>query len=1791
MVDRDKTKNVCKYWATIEPGVCSYWSSTLTKCTFEGTSIDSAGNNTPRKASRYPYCNLIGTAETCSDYNGTGTERRCVLPDPFRHVCNRRTGEKWVVLETPEQLDEEGAVSTPAVWTFDDINVYNSGACDGAGTATTCSGYSTQHLGFGRLKPEPIPDDLQARLDEPWTGFKTEEELGYRLPLSFDVWNARAQLSRCYWWAGDPEEFSINESMGYINSIPFKCVSTDEITDQFQNHRFDPIGRYIPPCNGAHDECPRYTGVCWQYCIVDKMQEGDKILAEQILELRYHLRKETWDSDVYTKSFIHPHIFSWTGSDGIHYSFTSDGSIDPDTTIIDTIETYQENFEYLDISYKEVPLSQGTPAQYGKYMYPTLVEEVKDLYLRPIIRNVFDTDENGDNAFEVTDFDQEEVLILGDVFWYNTTTYGINLNDPEIIEVMPSRDILLEYDSMDDIEASLGDIFNGFYNKLNYFLTNLIAYAPEKMIVSELGSIENMFYIPMTAFFGENNILVLNKGSGRWEFDKIKVVKKLCGGVIGQTRFELLGNGAIDRLPWYENNFYAQSNNNGLIQFGFFTFGGDNVSQNANAVSYVYNDHFTDVIELDPLNPTDGTTYHQSYRLYKVTAYSTVIMSDSNMKFLGNAGYILLIIPDADKKLSNIHRPWETDSSIYLNVIDTNGDTQSIEMEVYEKGTPRLEVNQIIIRPKNTTDFSQPCSATITFSKIYVYEKRSFGETPTADEYVEVADQTLGDDDVLTHWGEEIELTEESGTYSLKKFNNEPMFISVVYKGENGRIKGITRTKMLTWVRQPFCKDVEIYYAWAADYEEYVLQPEMDCYWDLKKDGNRRKGRAQKYYSPPCGDHDYPNWGSSAPMWYPYNECPSSANYNIVTQFTENDITTIEQFDGEHGVHGSFDMRMMGPDDKYGYTCDNHARLPNCSCDWSFCNQEKISANIFVGYARYRGGLTAVDVAKCTKEGGEMPKFGNVYRNFLRSYRSMDHIYYYRIDGTNIERTDKWVPMYEMYSKSNVTEGIDDYPFKLYTKDYDSPFIHQGGLLIANNSIEGVDIGETIDYTNRFRFEDVMEAKSTTQGILYPYPRNPYNVGSSNTLISWFKYKDYKLDPTKSIHWVWQEIWRVLERYSLLLSNFLTDENYEAEQEAAGGPVYNVPYQTTEENGVVGRHMFLDIDHPTYLYNAELKEHRAVCEEGEHEIKIVPCELNNENKVYFLMLLDNGPFRIFDLDGNWATTNPNVVFGDAYDGFVDDYIALYESCSDSVWDQDVTLYEEGTPITTTVATSKAAARSDERALGLYDDVGDAIENFYQRGLNIVLNSSLFSRLPYKVIEYDKVVDFSMNNPPNTGQYSIMNADEFYPYTTLVGGILYDVDDESNNIIFDFVPNDDDESIKRVITKVKITFNIGAVQPVEYDENFPDIWAGELYHRPELDIYKGDTLTSFSSLYNETNMILSTREDGSPSFYEVEYDLDFEIGDLENAYRFLKLSFRFNPTDDEIDEAGVTSYSAVCTHSVKIESINLYTMELIEATEIINTYERKYNASYGTYGDVPPHGTDSTGSLLYPISGDGSTVYQDDYLHGVIGLDNSDGELTTMNKCRGRLMDAVIEDKRQIPGGNVYDWEAEQKKVHDATAISQGNTTIVLKGSLPPDLKRRLSELNIKVPDWEGRSCNFLSTIVRPLASMLVKDTYSPCGHEFFHDADTLNLDEVERCGYGQWRYDVFDYAWRNFCTGSQYGTQLDVLDVYAKGVIGVLYGREMFQKFSVRYTPETESARTTAEITSLAMPINVKPFI
>jgi len=1652
----DNVINTCQYWIENEPVVCSHWDSATNSC--------SLGS----QPTHGPECNRIGTETKCDFYEGEGTESRCILPDPERHVVNRRTGEKWII---------------------SDINGYNEGQCDGEGTDYTCKGYSPYHLGFSALQPDDKDGSLS--LDE--MGFSVIS--GTRLPLGYDVYNERSKLSRCYWWKDDPAIFEVDAD-GYIVDVVSKCSNTDETVDQFKEFEFDKdTGMYRAPCNGAKPECPFYTGVCWQYCIDDKMGQGDKVLAEQILELRYYLRRNRWTTESFAESFIEPIIYAWQGPPkGMELKYSDSGAID--NWSINAIKTEISDFDDFTLDISTVRLTEGTKDQTGLPSRPDLVRGLKDAAVTPIIRNEFDQDESGNNVFEAASLDHEKILILGDTFWYNVKTYGINLNDPEL-DFLP--DELRYYDSMED--AKVLELYDEFYEQLDTILTNLLQYWPEKMVETEVGVDNAMFYLDMQTFWGENTIVVLNKGNGTWEFDKITVNKLFCGGVIAQDSFVLEGESGktINYLPAYERHFNCDTNNNGSITFAFLPFTSD-IGETA-GVSYIYNDSVVEQIAANPYNPPAFSTYYTGYQLYKVLAYEDLELTQGSVQFFGNAGYALVIIPDDNKVLNNIIRNWEIEGDILLEVtgddyegIEGNSEgIRTIEMEIYEQGTDRLEVNQIIVRPKDIKEFKTPCSLSLTLSEIYVYQKRSFGETP--DEYYEeVVESFVGEDDVV-NYGTSLELTSFGHSqYELKKFGNNILFISVMFTGAvSGRIKGVTRTKMITWVRQPYCRDVEIRYTWTASYKHCTLLPEKVCYGQTSfecDDTTWTKG-----YTPSCGDHDLGAYSGTGPMWYPYDECANSAVYptdSLTSRVMGMSDYTMELFyetnDDESLKYGSWNLRMLGPQNNYGYVCDNHAALFNCTCDWSYCNLYKESENLFNGNGKYRCGLDGMAKAECVAYGGDLPKFGNPYRDFLMSFRSIDSVYYYYVDGTDFTRLRKWMPLYEFYTSADVTKGSSSYPYDLYTKDTTSPFVHPMGLLRAYGSIEGVPIKEQLDVDNegipkRYDFDEVFDTNHTNSSIMYPWPVNAQFNGD-DMVMSWFTYKDYPGgDTSKSIQWAWQEIWQPIEEQlfvsDIILMGESTDEEI-ADVVFSGGYTY-------ENNAASGKLIFCTVEYPDYQYDAYIGEHRLVCEAGDYTISLTAPVKNSEGEYespYFFIQLDNGPKRMFDIDGNWDSTSDD-----------NPHYNLYTTCTVEPWATSVTLFAPGY-----TNDSTTQAETDGRVIETYDDIGDEVKTYYQRGLNISLIPSKFTFLPkWKMLIPSDAYEVKFNTVPSCvmgEEIEEIEVDEWYPMPYCLN-IPYCCSEEEVEFEFEFIA-------KKSIERIVCDFKFGA-ETLE-DESI------KLHHIPAISVLKSTDGESYTLLHtHSTGMVLATEDDAVTS---ERVAMTWNIGpeNILEPWTYLKLKFRVKPTADELDYYELINYDD-CTNVVYFECNYMYDSEFIDATESVYTYERKYNISYGKHGDFPPHGYNSTGNLLYPRGNETSTVYQRDSRQGVVGMAGTSGEHETMNKVRGRLMFECHDDNEPLTGGNLPVWEEEQKKIYDAIAIEPGSTTFTCSSMCPPGLSDQLAEANVYFPYTWG--CSFLNTIILPLTPVKWCDPYSPCGQLF--------------------DWDLSDYHWEYRCAGSQFG--------------------------------------------------------
>jgi len=1702
---------LCQYWVK-EPQRCSKWDLENIHCTY-------------KEADFYPFCNLLGTQTKCGQYDGDKSKLQymCVRPDPYRTVPSRKIG-KWVNLPV---LNKDGEVINAG--DYNPITFYNKGACDGYGTALKCSGYMPFNMAFSALQPDDRAGSLGYDLDE----ITTTANLVFRLPLNFKIYNLRAKLSRCYWWKDSPQEFTVNAS-GIVQKPYYACTNPDEITLKFNDFYYDAkLNMYVPPCNGAKPECPRYTGVCWEYCIDKYMRHGDYVSAEQILELRYYIRKDRWTFEDYYNSFYEGDIFTW---DGYLLDFNN---------IIPSHRVYFVDFEYFNIDSRSTALTTGLSSEGLWPSFPTLVRELKTTSLAPIIRNVFDKLENK-NVFETSDINHKYITIFGDQFYYGSDTYAFNLNDPELDIPAYIKSFLLNNKSLSDAKANLVDTFDDLYQDYKNYIEFFINSSSDHVIKSDVGSDKNMFYMDVPTFFGTNTIIVVNNGSGEWEFDKITFEKIYVGGVIGQTSFKIHGTGVVNYLPSYEDSFTADLNNNGEVTFKFFSLTSYKVKID-NPVEYVYLDGVKRRLSPSLINPLPYTLWKMNYKLYKKTVFSNLELGINNIKFFGNAGYALVILPDDAKVLTNVIKPWEAEGiRLYYS---TNN---YIDMVIVAKCNDKLELNQCIIKPKSIADFSKVCSdVVLKIDKIYIYERHTASEVMADASYEEVNEEFIADDDVVTYTNSVI--VDNGEYYSIEKFSDMPLVPSVVFKGHTGRIRGQVKTKLITWVRQPYCRDVEIYYKWKANYLQYKLLPEFVKYGPVGVETYNEL--VTKLYSPPCGDHDLSFITQIGPLWYPYSACAEYANYNIRSNILGVDIGIMEVFNDDYSSdykHGQHDLRMLGPADNFGVICDIHSTIWTCHEDWSYCNLEKKGENIFVGYARYRGGLSYADKLKASQFGGSLPKFGNVYRDFLRSFRAVDNIDYYYWSGSGYIRKSKWVPMTELYSVMDAGGSITDYPYLTYiSNDFyndGSFYMDQFGLLLAS-TIENVNINEEIVNDDngvvRFRFDEIFKAHWIS-GIYYPYPRKLYLHGNNLIpVISWYTYKDNPLgDITKSIQWVWREYWKDIERQKILFDYDWFDKfsvlsgHYINKNKAVIDSLLLKQYKESDGK-VQGRHLFLDINYPPYKYNYLIEEHRLVCDEGEQLIKIYAPEISDDltydSSAVWRIQLNDGPIRCFNINGEWVdqiTTS----------GAEECNINLYKVCTKDPWLDDVTIFDTGYAST---------APSDDRTIITYDDVGDEVKNYYQRGLNVSLNTSRFNYLPYKLHMLDsKLYDLRLSVKPtlSENEWSTIESTEYFYPAKYDLNIDYNCKVEEVSIT---VYNDSGVSIGGM----SVVFKVGALEGAYPDIDKKPIFSGQLYHVPAIKVYRSNDDVNYELVYENNNMLLYGKND---SFNTVNIFYEFLLSTQQKLIgsKYTKVVFRLKPTIDELNKYGdmVKYYDSIYViNHVFIDGLYFYYIEFIDAVEKITTYERKYAVSIGSHGDFPPHGYESTGSLLYKLPSDNATVYQMDSVYGVVGMPGSSGDHKTMNKLRGRIMKQCHADKEAISGPkDPHYYESRQKAIHDSI-INEGGVQFNMESCLPPFLSEQLAELNIPFPRWK---CVFENTYVRPLAEIIAFARYSPCGHKFVYDFDTLRYVPCILCGRTfpvpcVWK-DIYDKVFTRACDDSYRKVPNTAVVAYFKGIANIL---------------------------------------
>ena len=1814
----------CQYWVVDEPAQCDYWDDKHTICTYKEEKVI-ANQLVTIHAILYPLCNYIGTAKaSCYNYKSSKNPiPRCVLPDPFRHTEISPGCGKWVFPTTLSGTSDSVLVS-PLDYSL--INGYNNGQCNGDGTQVTCSGFSPQHLGFG-IRPIPSTCTTISGIED-----------GAELPIGYVVANCRSRLGLCRWWDG-PTDFILDTDDGKltVKAPEYRCTLNKAEALDFSD--FKVINEYQyqrPPCNGSMPDCPWYTGNIISpnegttYLSSIYTRKGDKVLAEQILELRYNLRKEEWTKESYYNTFDNPEIYAWEGTrPSVIYNMYN---IIEDYTIT-SIRTYIKTFECFTIEQEKLLLTKGNESDNRRPFYPTLVKEIKDIPLRPIIRSVFDdyltvnvdisnidstSWDDTEHVFETIYSDHDDILIVGDTFFQDNIIFAINLDDDSFVFDFPQ---ILQYDSMHAIKASMcsqnnnedydsdSDVFSIFYSNLDCYIDFLQKAYPNKLYMSEFNGKNNgAFYIPVKTFFGENNIVVFDSSDGFWEYDKIKIHKYFCGGLLAQTKFDVITTDKKITTPVDTERFGLQGTFKYKIAYKFEPF----ILNSGSSSSLPVYTYFDTLMEKPVAGFNSNRAVLQGYSTYKIEVMSNVVISSCQIRMLGNHGYMLVIVDDknhndgcfCEKLLHKLIKPWEIEGDIVLHGTTFDGKREvAIPMEIYEYCTDRMEVNQLILRPVNRHEYRRIYNYTITLGeKIYVYERHSFNEMSD-----EVRPYTIVDADIqgngvtiIKHIAkfsssDTSESIMRSGDYEVTTVPIGPLVASVVFKGRlTNRIRGQVKSDLIVWLKKPYCSDVEIKYVWSSHYMVYDLLPKGYCF--VSDIGKQFVGLDTISYTPNCGDHYFgtfttrPSW-----MWYPYTDCDDYASYNIQRGSGEYDnapmefwLNEIGEFIGSRSTHGYYDLRMLGPSDNYGWTVDTHSHLWDCGCDYTHRNYYKTGNSWFDGDARIRTGINAEELWYVTRNGGKPPKFGNKHRDYLLSYRSNGSFYFIKVaDGGDVVVDKKWCPAYETFYLLKLNKDYQEYPFVHYfnVNDLSAVYYNQLGSLVCSSEVDGFTVQENLVTSNSdqlatnlstFGFDEVFRVHHTMSGwVSYPRPRIQYMLGdvTPKTIYSWYTYKDSPNSSDKTIHSAWRGNWRFLERSGLTLSNATINSN--------------VSYCDLYNNYKTLALTFLDILYPNYTYDYKLKEHRRVCSEGSHNI-VWEASIYSEDDPFrdnfFFIRLDDGPVRLLDhtlspvLDSSVIAGFSDPLFSSISNDDLIKHVKFYNFCSTNLWLNDITssmdlesnkqvllddnvfnsfmIYDSTTLIKETEEDAKKAAKDDGREILTTDGVYK-VYNYYNRGLVINVLTDRLNNLPLVSEIITDPYEYNLSKRSDDGtDFSQINTSLFYPASTGFG-MEYTSD---NHVSFTFRFN----SKKPVIVdKLKIVYSIGTRLGGPEESNPNDASSLYLFNIPKVVISSsvdGVTYTVADTLEFE---FAEYSEDTFVEFKDVVYHLnDYSLDSMNNKILYLKIDFYYKPTTIQIEDAYKkdikkhTPSSPIAQQllykfyyytimGMIINSVTIYITKFTVFIEQIITYERKFYISDGRYGDIPSHGKNNTGSLLYPQPGE-PTVYQYDNRIGMVGYPNSGTSFSSIGKHRSRICGKVKEDKIRL-NGSYIDYEKEQSKLYNAV-LDYSTDKIILNSVAHVFLEKELKHVGVKhVARW---TCELSNKSMARLKDVPVAKKYNPPGHKWYWKDDPDSIMWKFNCGGSgghKWKK-VFSYAWGRVSGLYNYVYESDIFDLFTYGI-------------------------------------------
>jgi len=1779
---RIKTAVSCQYFIKGLPGLCKYWKATPGDSSRAGYCdfFNIEKNNDLPEPSGYNFgnCDFMGRRAWCDRYKSDEPDSGfiCAAMNPFL------TGLTVPLDKTSTDDFRSRSVKKSEIGGYNgDIN--SVGLCDGLGCGRGATGLNIVNNILNKSSEQSTEEDTEE--DEKSTLEKALEELlrapvkckyyrpwqmGFgsidpktnvkRLPFTFLVYNLRAKLQKCIHWNADSgTDFEIVEENGnyyiQLTGNTSYCTCSDEASEEYRtgsDSAYGSVQNILSRvwaksgsiiCNGAKPECPCYTGD-WRYCVDEKMHNGMRITANQILELRFWTH--TWNSKKEYDAFFaeRPNWTDATSSDIFTFTKwekmynTEDGveatmlgkkhsiclPLNPLYRVFDptyVTEPFTTVVEY-PITYSN-PLKIVGTSREVEQTFPTLIRKLWNSRLVAPLEIVF--------PFYSDDYYDTMNAEANPCAEYKATFYTKSINDPSknyIVfvgyTVRNKRVYIFNTNMtgvppyMDEYESVLSmpeSVRSKFYLEIREFIRSS---SNSNYLIDCYADEEGVFISkPVPLIINDYNklVVIVDVGDDFWVFDKRIVFIKFCGGVVVQSSFEYNPISTEDSKKMIKPAFPERFSVSPTIK-GEFVPIGESLDDKFDAHA---------ITSYSIINRYGEEKFYYSY-CFKWNEEAAIKVPWAK---IGQSSKIFAEIQDINL---NYVLNWEIISAFLKTSVEDN-ESIEVEMEViypiddvdiyppdggeyssFEKSAVSpilsrnfISANGIVLKPKDDNiklAFNRDeWDLEVEYKFLQLYTDENIEDSVFPGEYL--------DSDSMGKANIDVDLTMgESSGFTIDKFNGTfPIYILVffyerihsgVFKNED-RIISACVTKCYINMYMLNCRSVEIKYAYSTDATKYIYAPWQG--FALYRGSAHALGPTRLSYSNPCGDHENGMFSGKGPVWYPFDDCSDIDYYQ------------------EYAAGAWCTLPFDGPltEGTYWYVNPNKPRL-QYELDWwgNITDVKDVGGDMHRHDYRYcgppGGRATAGEGGNWASNCGIQYTYYETRPNAAGNFNFVG--YANKVNSVN----ELWygVNGWTMPPFGNLSRDMVE---RYMCTDYISYLDGEGNVhrqwapaLIDNSTLEinmnclsknsrtnAVDCFCFIDQMNLFTLSNIGERLEIDSGndrgtglkryrweeifkldfALGQYPKPVYGYGN------YFKSAYYAFQDTPELGntaWVWRENWLDIER------------NY-----------FDAPN---------GKMIFANLVKPSYVYSFYKEEHRLICTEGIRVFKFkAPVLMQERPKIKELpaVSIDDGALRFFRF--KYSEYNDELIeWVDENDGIVDGSGGssssngknIYAETSSSMWIHDPN---------TIFAGEASSSPIEERTVVVDNDIfnGD-IKKFYNRGLICLMKRRYLVCLPMK--EEKKACFIATSRSDYTDSITVTVG------KTDVRNIYYSIFEDTNTLVFNFpqskiVPTADNKKEKCFCTS-NITINgyHGKADLNNTDSSFNEAFFGK-----GVVSSNGEVTFSIPSVLVKVNT-MSQAEASETEMLEID---DIEgggepvSGSTLSKLKEFQLSIYIPPIPDRM----IDRFTYIEVHlesffgeGLAIKNIELTNVEYKDNSEYIYVWERKYNIS--TY-ENPGKGANLNSYNILQARDFGCPMFMPTY--------DSDNDFESMCKTRGvwagKYLTPYGKEKIGVTKTNLKEVESkEQRDIYIEVFDREKEGEIqVFKGCTPPSLRETLNSAGFSAPlnglifesicfktDWDGAYDTDLKQY----------DFWQPGGHKWEWSPEIL----YDRCYVVDIRREIYD---------------------------------------------------------------------